>query len=185
MRRKAIVLTLLLIASVASASADLASPDQRGQSNTRPAPPRGRIAPPPPSPPSAPPSATQPIVTPPFVKPQPPARTPFDATSRTYAPRYDNRPRRRYGPPYYSSASGIGELVNGSGSSAVPEDVAASDFQGPLTSPFYEPPRVVAASRGPDTYYVIPGCYAGNRPPNPERLPKGCDAAKLKTTPVR
>lgn len=196
MRRNAIVLTLLLIGSVATASADLASPDQRGQSNTRPASPRGRPAPPPPAPPPAPPAATQPNVTPPFVTPQPPApfvptpqpqtRTPFDATSRTYAPRYDNRPRRRYGPPYYSSAYGIGELVTGSGSAAVPEDVAASDFQGPpLTAPFYEPPRVVVASRGPDTYYVIPGCYAGNRPPNPERLPKGCDAAKLKTTPVR
>jgi hypothetical protein len=133
-------------------------------------------------------------VTPPFVTPQPqppfvpsPAaqtRSPFDATPRTYAPRYDGRQRRRYGPPYYSSASGIGALVNGSGV-VTPEDVPPFDVGAPLTSPVYERPPVVVASRGPDTYYVIPGCYAGNRPPNPQRLPRGCDAKNLKTTPIR
>lgn len=37
----------------------------------------------------------------------------------------------------------------------------------------------------PDTFYVIPGCYAGNRPPTPERLPRGCDVARLRTEPIR
>ena len=162
----------------------------------RPTPPRGRPAPPPPAPPPAP---QQPIVTPPFVTPQaaPPfvpqpqtqTRTPFDANARTYAPRYDGRSnRRRYGPPYYSSALGIGGLVTGSDNAAIPEEIPIPpDAQEPprLTAPvFVEAPRVTA-SRGPDTYYVIPGCYAGNRPPDPQRLPKGCDAAKLRTTPVR
>jgi len=41
------------------------------------------------------------------------------------------------------------------------------------------------APHAPDTFYVIPGCYAGNRPPNPDRLPKDCNVGKLKTTPVR
>lgn len=191
MRFGVLVPSLLLMASVANA--DLASPAQRGQSNMRHASPRVRPAPPPPAPPPAP---RQPIVTPPFVSPQAPppfvptpqtqTRTPFDATSRTYAPRYDGRSRRRYGPPYYSSASGIGELVTGAEGAAVPDEIAPQEFAGPqrLTSPVFEPPRVVA-SHGPDTYYVIPGCYAGNRKPEPQRLPKGCDAAKLKTTPVR
>src|ERR1051326_6343400 len=93
MRRGTMILTLLLVAPVASTTADLADPGQRGQSNMRSVP-RGRPAPPPP----APPAATQPVVTPPFVTPQaqPPfvpnpqaqPRTPFDATSRTYVPRY-------------------------------------------------------------------------------------------------
>jgi len=187
------VLASALLLTASAASADLANPAQRGQSNMRPAPPRVRPAPPPPSPPPAP---AQPIVTPPFVTPQAPppfvptpqpqARTPFDATRRTYVPRYDSRPRPRYGPPYYNSAIGIGGLVTGSDSAAAPVDVQPPDFFEPrLTSPIFEAPRVVAASRGPDTYYVIPGCYAGNRKPDPQRLPKGCDASKLKTTPIR
>src|SRR5689334_18828754 len=181
MRLGALVPTIVLMACVASAHTS--RPGSRGQS--------GRPAPPPPSPPAAP---QQPIVTPPFVTPQaqPPfvptpssqTRSPFDATSRTYAPRYDSRPRRRYGPPYYSSAVGIGELATGSPSVAVPDDVPSAFAGPPLTTPVFERP-VVVASRGPDTYYVIPGCYAGNRPPNPQRLPKGCDAKNVKTTPVR
>jgi hypothetical protein len=33
----------------------------------------------------------------------------------------------------------------------------------------------------PVTLYVIPGCYAGNVRPEQAALPKGCDAAKVKT----
>jgi hypothetical protein len=150
---------------------------------------RSRPAPPPPAPPRAPrpPVAAPPIVVPPSV-PRPQTSSPFDATPRTYAPRYDARSRRRIGPPYYSSAIGIGELATGVDSAAVPEDVVApSDSPEPsrLTSPVFEAPRTVAASHAPDTYYVIPGCYAGNRPPDPQRLPKDCDPRKLRTTPVR
>lgn len=38
---------------------------------------------------------------------------------------------------------------------------------------------------GPQTIYVIPGCYGGNRPPNESALPLGCNIANLKivTTP--
>jgi len=154
MRFAALVSAIVLAASIANAQA--ARPGSRSQS--------GRLAPPPPSVPAAP---QQPIATP-----------------RTYAPRYDGRQRRRNGPPYYSSASGIGELLNRSGATA-PQDAAQFDAGDPLTSPVYERPPVVVASRGPDTYYVIPGCYAGNRPPNPQRLPRGCDAKNVKTTPIR
>ena len=38
---------------------------------------------------------------------------------------------------------------------------------------------------GPQTIYVIPGCYGGNRPPTESALPPGCDIANLRivTTP--
>jgi PEGA domain len=41
-------------------------------------------------------------------------------------------------------------------------------------------PVVPAARRGSDAFYVIPGCYAGNRPPRERTLPKGCDIARSK-----
>jgi hypothetical protein len=36
-------------------------------------------------------------------------------------------------------------------------------------------------ARGPQTIYLITGCYAGNRPPNESALPVGCDISKLRT----
>jgi hypothetical protein len=35
----------------------------------------------------------------------------------------------------------------------------------------------------PRTLYVIPRCYAGDKPPLPERLPAGCDIRNLKEIP--
>ena len=35
----------------------------------------------------------------------------------------------------------------------------------------------------PKTFYVIPGCYAGDKPPQGERLPQNCDATKVRTIP--
>lgn len=35
----------------------------------------------------------------------------------------------------------------------------------------------------PKTFYVIPGCYAGDRPPAAVRLPATCDAANARTIP--
>src|SRR5215467_11883109 len=41
---------------------------------------------------------------------------------------------------------------------------------------------VVAPIRsGSNTFYVIPGCYLGNKPPREVTLPRGCDVAKAKT----
>ena len=45
------------------------------------------------------------------------------------------------------------------------------------------PPAAVPGD--PRTFYVIPGCYAGDRPPRPERLPAGCDAASMRVIPPR
>jgi hypothetical protein len=52
-------------------------------------------------------------------------------------------------------------------------------YRGDLT-----PVRPAAAApirRGSDTFYVIPGCYLGNRPPSEVSLPPGCDLKKVQT----
>jgi len=33
------------------------------------------------------------------------------------------------------------------------------------------------------TFYVIPGCYAGDRPPKDVRLPRGCDRSRVRAIP--
>jgi hypothetical protein len=35
----------------------------------------------------------------------------------------------------------------------------------------------------PKTFYVIPGCYAGDRSPEPAWLPAGCDSSKIRIIP--
>ena len=35
----------------------------------------------------------------------------------------------------------------------------------------------------PKTFYVIPGCYAGDRPPEPHWLPAGCDRTYMRIVP--
>jgi len=41
-------------------------------------------------------------------------------------------------------------------------------------------PRIVS---NPKTFYVIPGCYAGDTPPDKDRLPSGCSARNVRTIP--
>ena len=41
-------------------------------------------------------------------------------------------------------------------------------------------PRVAS---NPKTFYVIPGCYAGDTPPEKDRLPKTCSARNVRTIP--
>jgi hypothetical protein len=42
-------------------------------------------------------------------------------------------------------------------------------------------PAAAPIRRGSDTFYVIPGCYLGNRPPSEVSLPPGCDLKKART----
>ncbi len=125
----------------------------------------------------------------------PPPASPFAAGPQTYAPHYDTPTARRHDRerPEALGAIGVGGFLTPSFAAPLPsvDAAAAADERAQALPPPesrtplpLEPPRIVA-SRGPDTFYVIPGCYAGNRPPNPQRLPKGCDVAKLRTTPVR
>jgi len=37
----------------------------------------------------------------------------------------------------------------------------------------------------PKTFYIIPRCYAGDKPPDPDALPPGCDIAALRVIPPR
>lgn len=44
--------------------------------------------------------------------------------------------------------------------------------------------RPSAVRATPKTFYVIPGCYAGDKPPRPSmKLPRGCDPAKMREIP--
>jgi hypothetical protein len=49
-------------------------------------------------------------------------------------------------------------------------------------APAHDRASVAAAPRRPEKFYVIPGCYAGNKPPQPEALPAGCDTQKLRVS---
>jgi hypothetical protein len=44
-------------------------------------------------------------------------------------------------------------------------------------------PRQQAAAAPPKTFYVIPGCYAGDKRPSAQSLRKGCDIAKVRVIP--
>ena len=145
-----------------------------------------RPAPSPPPAPFVPPTLSTGGIT---TLPAPPPPGPFDARPGTYAPRYnDARPRYRGGSytglPYYDSAVGIGEYVPPPPPVVAPPQPPAPPTPEPPRAPAPEPQRV-AVAHAPDTFYVIAGCYAGNRPPDPARLPKGCDASKLRTLPIR
>jgi hypothetical protein len=131
--------------------------------------------------------------------PPPPPPSPFAARPDTYFPRYGQtspfRAGRGNGVSNYNGT--LGFFPYATPMAPVPDQKpapAAPALEPPTSQPLPEPPKTsepvpepprVAASHGPDTFYVIPGCYAGNRPPNPERLPKGCDVSRMRTTPVR
>jgi hypothetical protein len=44
-------------------------------------------------------------------------------------------------------------------------------------------PATSAPPAAPKTFYVIPGCYAGDKRPDADRLPPACDITKLRTVP--
>lgn len=55
-----------------------------------------------------------------------------------------------------------------------------------LPAPVPPPAPYVAGVPGrPKTFYVIPGCYAGDRPPEPDSLKPGCSLSRLRVIPPR
>jgi len=50
----------------------------------------------------------------------------------------------------------------------------------PPPAPADNRPSIAPPPRRPEKFYVIPGCYAGNRAPEPNALPAGCDIGKLR-----
>ena len=56
----------------------------------------------------------------------------------------------------------------------------------PVPAPVAPPAPYVAGPPGrPTTFYVIPGCYAGDRRPEPESLTPGCSISRLRVVPPR
>jgi hypothetical protein len=45
------------------------------------------------------------------------------------------------------------------------------------------PTVVTSVAARPKTFYVIPGCYAGDKKPQADRLPRGCDLSRLREVP--
>ena len=55
-----------------------------------------------------------------------------------------------------------------------------------VPAPVAPPAPYVAGIPGrPKTFYVIPGCYAGDRRPEPETLKPGCNISRLRVVPPR
>jgi hypothetical protein len=55
-----------------------------------------------------------------------------------------------------------------------------------ISAPVPPPAPYVAGVPGrPKTFYLIPGCYAGDRPPEPESLKPGCSISRLRVIPPR
>jgi hypothetical protein len=50
----------------------------------------------------------------------------------------------------------------------------------PPPAPADNSANIASAPRRPEKFYVIPGCYAGNKPPQPNNLPAGCDIKSLR-----
>ena len=61
------------------------------------------------------------------------------------------------------------------------EPVTRSDPPAPPAAAPVAPPAM--APGPPKTFYVIPGCYAGDRPPHADRLPARCDVSKTRILP--
>jgi hypothetical protein len=58
---------------------------------------------------------------------------------------------------------------------------AATYAKEPEAAPAPPPgPIVTIRPAAPKTFYVIPRCYAGDRPPSADQLPAGCDLRKLR-----
>ena len=49
--------------------------------------------------------------------------------------------------------------------------------------PVAAPRPVALTAAAPRTFYVIPGCYAGDKRPQADRLPRGCQIAALRVIP--
>ena len=86
----------------------------------------------------------------------------FVTTRDWYAPQYPHIP----GPAQLDARTEAGKNTQ---REAIAESPALSSV----------PPAPVLPGK-PKTFYVIPGCYAGDRPPRLEWLPAGCDMSKMR-----
>lgn len=118
----------------------------------------------------------------------PQKRDRFRARPDTYEPGRHRRPRvRPYAGPFYGYGYGYGYDEE---PSVAPTEklqlLPESPREAPARRETAEEPKAVLpplATGPPRTFYVIPGCYAGDRPPVIERLPSDCDPSKLRVVP--
>jgi hypothetical protein len=151
-----------------------------------------------------PPAATQPIARPPIAPAPPTTRT---TPTPTASEMYWGAVRAASGPIGFPQATSGDQFTRnsrrrgqGSGPVFFPS-VSYAEPPEPVYVPVYVPGPVVyvpvpaaapppapadnrasvaPAARRPEKFYVITGCYAGNRPPEPKALPAGCDINKLR-----
>jgi hypothetical protein len=115
--------------------------------------------------------------------------SPFNATPSTYAPRPGawpfHRPRGLFVLGGYAlSADAPPEpAASIANSAATPETESIAPAAPPVDSRLLTPDSRLP--RPPVTLYVIPRCYAGNRPPADGMLAPGCDLAKMRTVIVQ
>jgi hypothetical protein len=103
----------------------------------------------------------------------PPPREVFGAGPRTYRP-----DPHRLGVPIYGT---IGEIYPTAPQVIVVQVPREAE---PAPAPPPAPAPYVAGTPGrAKTFYVIPGCYAGDRRPQPDRLPAGCALSRLRVVP--
>lgn len=119
----------------------------------------------------------------------------FLATPDTYAPRRERspRPRRPFaggGSPFIGSnqwlTSAPEPAHTGPNIYVVFLQPPAAEVPRDEPRAVEKPPSIVApppAPGPPKTFYVIPGCYAGDKPPSRDRLPASCDITKLRIIP--
>jgi hypothetical protein len=107
-----------------------------------------------------------------------PETTPADRGGHVTRP---SRPRPGYGLPvgysgYYAEPEPVYVPVYVPG----PVVYAPTPAETPQAVPPATAPSLPPAPRRPEKFYVIPGCYAGNKPPQQTALPAGCDVGKLR-----
>lgn len=108
----------------------------------------------------------------------------FRARPDTYVQRYDRLlPRHRQihpGGAFYVIIAPYETITYRNGLEARTSNVAPSN---PAPSPPAPSPLARSPLAPPKTFYVIPGCYAGDKPPSADRLPPTCDITKLRIVP--
>jgi len=113
----------------------------------------------------------------------------FRASASTYAPGFDQPPA--VDPRLLCCSGSVGPVFATAAPwwAAAPQVVYVPVIVRETPTP-PAPPAPPAASPPPapgppKTFYVIPRCYAGDRPPEADALPAGCDIRRLRTIPPR
>ena len=114
---------------------------------------------------------------------QPPPEDGYRARPGTYRP--DLRPRRLRLPPLYGFYEP--QLIYPTAQPiilVVPRE-PSQEARMPDPAPVPLAPYVAGTPGPAKMFYVIPGCYLGDRRPDPESLAAGCSLSRLRVVPPR